>query len=112
MKTLKNILLIAAVVTGTVVLAKAEPLYSPKGQEHADAFRKAPISSTDVNLAADRPVGNAKAWEAAQSLNKVGSASSVDLAHAPRPALTAKDPGYDVAWRDNAMREFQIAPVK
>lgn len=112
MKTLKNSLLIAAVVAGTALTVKAEPLYSPKGREQADAFRKSPVSVNDPNLAAVRPTGNAKAWEVAQSLNKVGSASGIDLAHATRPTLRAKDPGYEMAWRENAMREFQIAPVK
>ena len=113
MKTLKNVLLIAAVATGTILSVKAEPLYSPKAKEQAEAFRKSAVSSTDINLAAVRPVGNVKAWEVAQSLNKVGSATTtIDLAHATRPGLAAKDPGYDTAWRENAMREIQIAPVK
>jgi hypothetical protein len=112
MKNWRNILVIAAVVTIAPVAMNAEALYSPKGMDNAKAFRRSATSSTDVNLAAARPNGNAKAWETAQSLNKVGAGNQVDFAHAARPALGAKNPGYEAAWRENAQREVQIAPAK
>ena len=37
---------------------------------------------------------------------------TVDYAHAPRPTMSPKDPRFETAWRANAEREFQIAPVK
>ncbi len=116
MKTLKNLLVAAAVVAlGATLSANAgEPLYSPKAKELADSLKKVPGTSVgNVNLAANRPIGNAKAWELAQSFRKVPSTgTSVDLAHAPRPTLSPKDPRYEAALRANATREFQIAPVK
>ena len=51
--------------------------------------------------------------ELAYSLRKVPSTGpSIDLAHAPRPTLSPKDPGFEAEWRANAERQFQIAPVK
>lgn len=38
--------------------------------------------------------------------------ATVDYAHAPRPTLSPKDPRFEAAWRANAEREFQVAPVK
>lgn len=115
MKTLKNLLVVAAVVAvGAAFSANAgEPLYSPRAKELAYSLRKVPSTPGDVNLALNRPVGNAKAWDLAQSLRKVPSAgTSVDLAHAPRPTMSPKDPRFETAWRANAIGEFQIAPVK
>ena len=37
---------------------------------------------------------------------------TIDYAHAPRPTFAPKDPRFDAAWRANAEREFQLAPVK
>jgi hypothetical protein len=115
MKTEKRLLVVAAAVAlGVALSAKAgEPLYSPKAKELAESVRKVPTSQSDVNLATIRPNGSPKAWELAQSLRKVpGIAADIDLAHATRPAFAPKDPRFDVAWRENAEREFQIAPLK
>jgi hypothetical protein len=108
----RTVLLIAAVVSAAPLAMKADAFYSPKGVDNARAFQTSAVSSTDVNLAANRPNGNAKAWETTQALNKVGVGNQVDLAHATRPALVAKDHDYDAAWRNNALREVQIAPTK
>jgi calcineurin-like phosphoesterase family protein len=115
MKTLKNLLVVAAVVAvGAAFSANAgEPLYSPKAKELAYSLRKVPSVASGVNLATNRPIGNAKAWDLVQSLRKVPSnGASVNLAHAPRPTMSPKDPRYETAWRANAERGFQIAPVK
>ena len=37
---------------------------------------------------------------------------TIDYAHAPRPTLSPKDPRFEAAWRANAEREFQVAPLK
>jgi len=113
MKTLKTLLLIAAVAAiGATFSAKAdEPLYSPKGKEQADSHRTVATSQTDVNLAAIPPAG--KAGDRAQLFRKVpASGPSIDLAHATRPTLAPKDPGFETAWRANAERGFQVAPLK
>lgn len=115
MKTLKNLLVVAAVVAvGAALSANAgEPLYSPRAKDLANSLRKVPSAPSDVNLAANRPIGNAKAWDLARSLRKVRSTgTTVDLAHAPRPTMSPKDPRFETAWRANATSEFQIAPVK
>jgi hypothetical protein len=106
--------MVAVVAMGATLSTKAgEPLYSPKAKELAESLRKVPTSQSDVNLAAIRPTGNAKASELAQSLHKVpGIAADVDLAHATLPTFAPKDPRFDFAWRENAVREFQIAPAK
>lgn len=115
MKTLKNLLVVAAVVAvGATFSANAgEPLYSPRAKALADSLRKVPTVASDVNLATNRPIGNAKTWDLAQSLRRVPSTgTTVDLAHAPRPTMSPKDPRYEAAWRANAEQQFQIAPVK
>lgn len=115
MKQLNRILVVAvaAVTLSTLGAQAGEPLYSPKAKALADSLRKVPAVASDVNLATNRPIGNAKAWDLAQSLRKVPSTgASVDLAHAPRPTLSPKDSRFEAAWRDNAVREFQIAPLK
>ena len=115
MKILNQLLVAAvAVVSLTAFSAQAgEPLYSPKAKALADSLRKVPAVASDANLATNRPIGNAKAWELAQSLRKVPSTGpSVDLVHAPRPTLSPKDSRFETAWRENAVKEFQIAPLK
>lgn len=102
-----------AAVTFTLSAQAGEPLLLPRAKELADSLRKVPGVSSDVNLATNRPIGNAKAWELAQSLRKVPSTGpSVDLAHAPRPTLSPKDPRFEAAWRANAEQQFQVAPLK
>ncbi len=63
----------------------------------------------------DRSVkpGSPKAIALAESLRKVPSTgSTVDLVHAPRPTLSPKDPRFEIAWRENAFKEVQVAPLK
>ncbi len=114
MKTLNHLLAAAVLTLGVSLSAQAgEPLLSPRAKEQADSLRKVPAVPNQVNLATIRPAGNAKAWELARSLRTVPSTgSSIDLAHAPRPTLSPKDPRFETAWRANAERQFQIAPVK
>ena len=47
-----------------------------------------------------------------QSQRTGSSQRGPDLAHAPRPVTAGKDPNFDRKWRENAQREFQVAPVK
>lgn len=37
---------------------------------------------------------------------------TIDYAQAPRPTMSPKDPRFEAAWRANAEREFQVAPLK
>ncbi|MCW5555515.1 MAG: hypothetical protein KIS67_25550 [Verrucomicrobiae bacterium] len=114
---MKKTLLFAVAVGGILSLTASanagEPLMSPRAKELAYSLRKVPSAPSTVNLATNRPVGNAKAWELARSFRKAPSAGpGIDLAHAPRPTMSPKDPRYEAALRANAAREFQIAPVK
>ena len=103
----------AAVLTVISAASAAGPLHSPKGKALADSLRKVPAVHSDVDLAKDRPIGNAKAWELARSFRKVPSTGpTIDLAHGPRPLLSPKDPRYETALRELRAREFQVAPLK
>jgi hypothetical protein len=102
---------VAVLALGAAVSTRAgEPLLSPKAS--ATQIRVVPgTSSHDPNLLANLPVGNAKGWALAQSRRTVPAVgSNIDLAHAPRPTLSPKDPGYETALRENAVR--QVAPLK
>ena len=114
MKTAKYLLVAAAaVVTLTLSAQAAEPLLSPRAKALADSLRTVPSVASDVNLATNRPIGNAKAWDLAQSLRKVPSTGpSIDLAHGPRPTLSPKDPRYETALRELRQQQFQVAPLK
>lgn len=111
---MKKTLILAVAVAGVFTLnANAgDAVISPKAKEQADSLRKVPGTTTDM---IDRSVklGSPKQVEFAASLRKVPSTgTTVDLAHAPRPTMSPKDPRFETALRANAEREFQIAPVK
>lgn len=113
MKTM-NYLLVAAAAAMTLTLTTqaGEPLFSPKAKELADSLRKVPGTTADMIDRSIQP-GTPRSRELAYSLRKVPSiGTSIDLAHAPRPTLSPRDPRYEMALRENAVREFQIAPVK
>ena len=116
MKTLKNLLVAAAAVVtlnASLSAQAAEPLLSPKAKALADSLRKVPAIASGVNLATDRPIGNARAWELERSLRTVPSTGrSIDLAHGPRPLLSPKDPRYEMASRELWQQQFQVAPLK
>ena len=115
---MKKTILLAVAVAGVFTLAVSaqagEPLLSPRAQEQADSLKTVPSVASDVNLAVNRPSGNVRAWESAQSLRKVaGTNNDIDLAHAPRPNMSPKDPGYAAALRENAInQQIQVAPLK
>lgn len=102
-----------AILTAVNSGSAAEPLLSPKAKALADSLWKVPAVHNDVDLAKDRPIGNAKAWDLARSFRTVPSTgSSVDLAHGPRPLLSPKDPRYETALRELRAKEFYVAPLK
>ena len=37
---------------------------------------------------------------------------TIDYVHAPRPTMSPKDPRFEAAWRANAEKQFQVAPMK
>ncbi len=113
---MKKTILLAIAAAGIFTLAASaqagEPLHSPKGQEQAYSLRKVPGTTPD-RIDRSVKVGSPRAIELANSLRTVPSTgTTVDLAHAPRPTMSPKDPRFETALRTNAQREFQIAPVK
>ena len=116
MKTLNHLLMAAAAIV-TLNLASsaqaAEPVLSPRAAQLRHEFRKVPSEASEVDLAQDRPLGNAKAWALARSFRKVPSTGpSIDLAHAPRPTLSPKDSRFETVFRENALQQVQVAPLK
>jgi hypothetical protein len=115
---MKKTLLLAVAVAGAFTFAASasagDAVMSPKAQEQADSHRT--VSGTTPDMI-DRSIqsGSPKQVEFAASLRKVSSPdSNIDLANAPRPNLSAKDPNYDVALRENAVKQsnIQVAPLK
>ena len=114
---MKRSLLFAVAVVGVLTFAgntfAGDALLSPKAKALADSLRKVPAVASGVNLAIDRPIGNARAWELERSLRTVPSTGrSIDLAHGPRPLLSPKDPRYEMALRELWQQQFQVAPLK
>jgi hypothetical protein len=113
---MKKTLLIVVAAAGICALAASanadESLQSPKAKSLAAPAIKASGTTAQTEV---RPVnaGSPKGLALAHELRKVpGGGVSADLAHAQRPTLSPKDPRFDAAWRANASKEFQIAPVK
>jgi hypothetical protein len=116
--TMKKNILLTLAAAGIFSLATSanagEPLMSPRAKAQADSLRKVAAVRSDVSLATNRPPGNVKAWELTRSFRRFPSpGTSVNLAHAPRPLLSPKDPRFEGAWRANAAAQsFHVAPVK
>lgn len=113
---MKKTLLLAVAITGIFTLtARAQADYAlltPKAKELRDSLRTVPGTTTDMIDRSIQP-GTPKSRELAYSLRKVPSTGpTIDLAHATRPTMSPKDPRYEIAFRENAVREFQIAPMK
>src|SRR5882724_10243567 len=115
---MKKTLILAVAVAGALTFAASanagDALMSPKAQEQADSHRT--VSGTTPDMI-DRSIksGSPKQVEFAAFTRKVsGTDSGIDLANAPRPNLSAKDPNYDVALRENAVKQsnIQVAPLK
>lgn len=113
---MKKTLILAAVLASVLTLnAKAgDAVMSPKAKEQADSHRRVAGTTPDM---IDRSFKSAspKQVEFAAVFRKVPSTGpSIDLAHAPRPTLSPKDPNYEVAFRENAMKQLdvQVAPLK
>ena len=114
---MKMTTLLAIAVTSAFTLAVSvrarDVVMALRAQGQAGSLRKVPTVARDVNVATNRPIGNARAWELGPSLRKVPSTGpSIDLAHAPRPRVSPKDPRYEIALRENAAKSLLVAPLK
>ena len=114
-KVMKKIILLAVAAAGAFTLAASaqagDALMSPRAQAFADSLKTVP--GTTPNLL-DRSAMAGTPKSIGQSSGGVaGAANDVDLAHAPRPNMSVKDPGYEAAWRSNAFnQQIQVAPLK
>jgi len=102
----------AGILTFTTGALAGEPLLSPKAKARADSLKRVPGKTPDI---IDRSVnaGSPKGLAFAESRRRVPNIGpTVDWVHAPRPTRSPKDPRFEAAWRANAVKEFQIAPVK
>ena len=117
---MKKAILLAVAVAGVFTLTASaqtvQPLLSPRAQEQANSLRKVPAvaGEPDLNMNRMDMIGSPRAYALAQSLRKVPHTGvDVDLAHAPRPNMSVKNPGYEAAWRSNAFnQQIQVAPLK
>lgn len=113
---MKSSLLIAIATLTTGLASQAfagDVVLSPRAALLAHELRKVPRISSDPDLVRNVEYGNAKVRQLAYELRKVPrTGTDIDLAHAPRPTLSPKDPRYETALRENAVRAFQLAPLK
>jgi len=118
MKNLSKSLLILAVGTATISLSltsmAGEVLRSPR--DAANQPRKALVSAAnDPDLL--RPytgkyVFSPRFIDNMPSISLSSPHEGPNVARAPRPNLSPKDPRFEAAWRANAVRELQVAPLK
>jgi hypothetical protein len=126
MKTTKNLLIALSAATilslaGTVRAGDGITT-SPKGRQFLDERGPGMVKGTpapavvSVSYRATGRDGITASPKLRQFIDDSRGVAStgptIDYVHAPRPTLAPKDAHYDAAWRANAEREFQIAPVK
>jgi len=124
---MKRTFLIAAAVAGAFTLAANVQAGSPKGDQWAENHQKvaAPMATDQINKPVSvgyRAVGDdgisaspkfrqmlddRKAREVAAN-----TMQDVDYANAKRPSYSPHDSRFEAAWRDNAVSEVQVAPLK
>jgi hypothetical protein len=113
-KNAMRISLLIALTTLTAGLAgqafAGDVFLSPRAAQMAYSLRTVP-SAGDPNLLANIQYGNAKARQF-DSRTVAGTGRDIDFVHAARPTLAPKDPRFETALRENAVHEFQIAPLK
>lgn len=110
-----NHLLAAGVVTLVVAFSAqaGDAFMTPKAKAQADSLKSVAATTHDKIDRSMQAGTSPKGREAAQSLRKVPSAGpGVDLAHAPRPLLSPRDPQFEPVLRANAAKQFEVAPLK
>ena len=113
-KTLIFAIAVAGVFTFASSVHAADVVMSPRAKEQANSWKTVPGITADM---IDRSIKSAPPKVIAQqnSLRTVPSTGQdIDLAHAPRPTLSPKDPNYAMALRENALKQLdvQVAPLK
>jgi hypothetical protein len=108
---LSTIAAVSAVLYAANSVRAGEPLLSPRARSNQIRVEKG-SGTQNPNLLAGLPTGNAKGWALLQSVRTVPkSGADIDLAHI-RPALSPKDPRNEIALREMATYQFQVAPIK
>ena len=113
MKTINKLVVAAAVVVAlnfTLTVRAGEPLLSPRAQ--GNQIRHVSGINNDPNLLENRPLGSPRAVEFARSLVKVSGMDTTDLVHGPRPTMSPRNPGYEVAAKELREMQFQVAQMK
>jgi hypothetical protein len=118
MKNINKILMVAAIAVAgaSANSAKADDsLLSPRAKGNQPLIVSIASRANGANLAMNRPDGNAKAWEQAQSLKAVPSTSSTAVASVGYRAtgddgITAS-PKQRQQLNDHGM-QFTVAPLK
>ena len=119
MKTITNLIsgaAIALAVGATTIRADQPGMTQRAALNHLEVQRVHEPRTTGLPqtqpLSKNIIVGG-KAGALAQDFRKVPSTGpGVDLAHAPRPITASKDPDFDLKLRENARKQFEIAPLK
>jgi len=115
MKTFNHLLAAAAVTLGVTLTAQAgNALMSPKAKELSNSQRSM-VTTTSGSIDLDRSIKpiSPRCAEYQHSLRTVSTTGvNIDLANAKRPMLSPKDPRYQTVLRENAVEEFQVAPLK
>jgi len=112
-KTMLLAIATASVFTLAASVQAGDVIKSPRAQTQADSLKTVPTTAADIM---ERPAmsGTPKFIDLAQSSRGVtGPNNDVNLATAPRPNRSVKDPGYEATWRANAFsQQIQVAPLK
>jgi hypothetical protein len=114
-KIMKKTILVAVAGIFTLVASAqaSDALLSPRAQDQSNSLKTVSGMQSDM---IDRSVlaGSPKSIEVAKSFRKAaGTNNDLDLANAPRPNLSPKDPRYQTALRENASsQQIQVAPLK
>jgi hypothetical protein len=125
--TMKRTLLIAAGIAGAFTLAANVQAGTPKGDQWAENHRTVAATPTDQ---ASKPISvgyravgddgiaaSPKFRQWLETHQKVhGIRKDVDYVNATRPTFSPHDSRFETAWRENALKEFQmevqVAPLK
>ena len=117
MKTLNYVVSSVALAFGLAVGVNAQEQAPQRAAANAFEMRNlAPRTTKSAKSTAPvvdlAPIRGKHALQMAESQRTGSSERGPDVAHAPRPVTAGKDPNLERKWRENADREFQVAPVK
>jgi len=106
-------LAVAVVAVGLAgQVGAGEALLSPRAKSNQTKVVPGRSSGT-LDQKRNVEYGNAKMRQLAHDFRKVPAEGiNIDLAHAPRPLMSPKDPRYEAALRQNAMGQSHVVALK